>query len=147
MENGLRTVTITRMYTLPNVKSQWDVKKFQSVGFTSDALPEVQKPSLAENSQTRGITMYALSCITPKVRQWGRIFSICVHLEYIYGFEKDICNYWVRNSFGLLYQTRKLLLWIKNMQNRLCDYELTEFAFSRECDERIDILFLRPHYK
>lgn len=38
-------------------------------------------------------------------------------------------------------------LWIRNMQNRLCDYELTEFAFSRKCDERIDILFLMSHYK
>lgn len=119
-EKWVTEVTITRMYTLSNVKVQRDTETSQCIGFASDALPEVRKPTLAEDSQKWGIIMYALSCITPKVRQRDKIFPIGVYLESIYGFEKDICNYWVINSLGLLYQIRKLLLWIRNMQNRSC---------------------------
>lgn len=61
MKNGLRTVTITRMYTLSNVKAQRDTEKSQCIGFASDALPEVQEPVLAENSQTGVSTRNALS--------------------------------------------------------------------------------------
>lgn len=63
MKKGLRTVTITitRMYTLSNVKAQRDTGKSQCIGFASNALPEVQEPVLAENSQTGVSTRNALS--------------------------------------------------------------------------------------
>ena len=156
MENGLRTVTITRMYTLSNVKAQRDTEKSQCIGFASDALPEVRKPTLAEDSQTGVSTKNGLSGTAPKTSK--KKSEEVLHwyaLRVTYGREKKAYDYLVGKGIEAFYPTITTVKIIDGKRRSVEESRLPNIFFARGTEEEIksfvydniNLPYLRFYYR
>lgn len=138
MTNGLRTVTITRMYTLSNVKTQRDTETSQCIGFASDALPEVQKPTLADDSQTGVSTKNGLSGTAPKTSK--KKSEEVLHwyaLRVTYGREKKAYDYLVGKGIEAFYPTITTVKIVNGKKRSVEESRLPNIFFARGTEEEI----------
>ena len=107
-------------------------------GLTPDALPEVQEPFLAENSQTGVSTRNALSGRTLKtikrkpneVRHWYA-------LRVTYGREKKAYDYLVENHVEAYYPTIKTVKEVDGKRKTVEESRLPNIFFARGTEEEI----------
>ena len=164
MKNGLRTVTITRMYTLSNVKAQRDTGKSQCIGFASDALPEVRKSTLAEDSQTGVSTRNALSGTDDKpsretksaltiprceggrangstplktIKKKPKEVPHWYALRVTYGREKKAYDYLVGKHVEAYYPTIKTVKEVDGKRKTVEESRLPNIFFARGTEEEI----------
>ena len=138
MKNGLRTVTITHMYTLSNVKAQRDAEKSHCIGFASDALPEVRKPTLAENSQTGVSTKNGLSGTAPKTyRKESKEVPHWYALRVTYGREKKAYDYLVGKGIEAFYPTITTVKIVNGKKRSVEESRLPNIFFVRGTEEEI----------
>ena len=138
MKNGLRTVTITRMYTLSNVKTQRDTGKSQCIGFASDALPEVRKSTLAEDSQTGVSIKNGLSGTAPKTSK--KKSEEVLHwyaLRVTYGREKKAYDYLVGKGIEAFYPTITTVKIVNGKKRSVEESRLPNIFFVRGTEEEI----------
>ncbi len=158
MKKGLRTVTITitRMYTLSNVKAQRDTGKSQCIGFASNALPEVQKPVLAENSQTgvstkNGLPETALKVFKKKSKEVPHWYA----LRVTYGREKKAYDYLIEQGIEAFYPTIKTVKIVGGKRKSVEESRLPNIFFARGTEEEIrsfvydnvNLPYLRFYYR
>ena len=156
MKNGLRTVTITRMYTLSNVKTQRDTEKSQCIGFASDALPEVRKPTLAEDSQTGVSTKNGLLGSAPKTSK--KESEEVIHwyaLRVTYGREKKAYDYLIGKGIEAFYPTITTVKIIDGKRRTVEESRLPNIFFARGTEDEIksfvydniNLPYLRFYYR
>lgn len=156
MKNGLRTVTITRMYTLFNVKAQRDTEMSQCIGFASDALPEVRKPTLAEDSQTGVSTKNGLSGTdSTTYRKESKEVSQWYALRVTYGREKKAYDYLVGKGIEAFYPTITTVKIVNGKKRSVEESRLPNIFFARGTEEEIksfvydnvNLPYLRFYYR
>ena len=94
------------MNTLSNVDTLWDREKSPCTGLTPDALPEVQKPALAKDSQrgasTKNVQTESKSLIIKKkLRNTPHWYA----LRTTYGREKKAYEYFIEKKIIAFYPT------------------------------------------
>ena len=154
MTNGLRTVTITRMYTLSNVKTQRDTETSQCIGFASDALPEVQKPTLADDSQTGVSTRNAHIASKSKAQKEIDV-PHWYALRTTYGREKKAYDYMTAKGITAFYPTTSVVKLIKGKRKVVTVSRLPNIFFAYGTEEEIktfvydnvNLPFLRFYYR
>lgn len=155
-ENGLRTITIIRMHTLSNVKTQRDVEKSQCIGFTSNALPEVQKLVLAENSQTGVSTQNGQSGATSNIsKKKSKETPHWYVLRVTYGREKNAYDYLVEKGVEAFYPTIMTVKIIDGKRKPVKESRFPNIFFARGTEEQIkafvydneNLPYLRFYYR
>lgn len=156
MKNGLRTVTITRMYTLSNVKTQRDTETSQCIGFASDALPEVRKPTLAEDSQTGVSTKNGMSGSAPKTpKKKSEEVTHWYALRVTYGREKKAYDYLIGKGIEAFYPTITTVKIIDGKRRTVEESRLPNVFFARGTEDEIksfvydniNLPYLRFYYR
>ena len=144
------------MYTLSNVKAQRDAEKSHCIGFASDALPEVQKPALAENSPTGVSTKNDLSESIPKIRrQKAKEIPHWYALRVTYGREKKAYDYLVGQGIEAFYPTITTVKVIEGRRKRVEESRLPNILFARGTEEEmkafvydnVNLPYLRFYYR
>lgn len=126
------------MYTLSNVKAQRDTGKSQCIGFASDALPEVRKPTLAEDSQTGVSTKNGLSGTAPKTSK--KKSEEVLHwyaLRVTYGREKKAYDYFVGKGIEAFYPTITTVKIVNGKRRSVEESRLPNIFFARGTEEEI----------
>ena len=144
------------MYTLSNVKAQRDAEKSHCIGFASDALPEVRKPTLAENSQTGVSTKNDLSGTAPKTyRKESKEVPHWYALRVTYGREKKAYDYLVGKGVEAFYPTITTVKIIDGKRRSVEESRLPNIFFVRGTEEEIksfvydneNLPYLRFYYR
>ena len=152
------------MYTLSNVKAQWDTEKSQCIGFASDALPEVRKSTLAEDSQTGVSTRNALSGTDDKpsretksaltiprceggrangstplktIKKKPKEVPHWYALRVTYGREKKAYDYLVGKDVEAYYPTIKTVKEVDGNRKTIEESRLPNIFFARGTEEEI----------
>jgi len=126
------------MYTLSNVKAQRDAEKSQCIGFASDALPEVRKPTLAENSQTGVSIKNGLSGTAPKTyRKESKEVPHWYALRVTYGREKKTYDYLVGKGVEAFYPTIMTVKIIDGKRRSVEESRFSNIFFARGTEEEI----------
>lgn len=144
------------MYTLSNVKAQRDTGKSQCIGFASDALPEVRKPTLAEDSQTGVSTKNGLSGTAPKTSK--KKSEEVLHwyaLRVTYGREKKAYDYLVGKGIEAFYPTTTTVKIVNGKKRSVEESRLPNIFFARGTEEEIksfvydnvNLPYLRFYYR
>ena len=126
-----------------------------SIGLAPDALPEVQKPQLAANSQTGVSTRNAL---LPKELQEARRAARAPHwyvLRVTYGREKKAYDYLVGKHVEAYYPTIKTVKEVDGKRKTVEESRLPNIFFARGTEEEIksfvydniNLPYLRFYYK
>lgn len=126
------------MYTLSNVKTQRDTETSQCIGFASDALPEVQKPTLADDSQTGVSTKNGLSGTAPKTSK--KKSEEVLHwyaLRVTYGREKKAYDYLVGKGIEAFYPTITTVKIVNGKRRSVEESQLPNIFFARGTEEEI----------
>lgn len=144
------------MYTLSNVKAQRDTGKSQCIGFASDALPEVRKPTLAEDSQTgvstkNGLSGTALKTSKKKSEEVLHWYA----LRVTYGREKKAYDYLVGKGIEAFYPTITTVKIIDGKRKSVEESRLPNIFFARGTEEEIksfvydniNLPYLRFYYR
>ena len=144
------------MYTLSNVKAQRDTGKSQCIGFASDALPEVRKPTLAEDSQTGVSTKNGLSGTASKSseRESKEVLHWYV-LRATYGREKKAYDYLVGKGIEAFYPTIRTIKIVDGKRRSVEESRLPNIFFARGTEEEIksfvydnmNLPYLRFYYR
>lgn len=144
------------MYTLSNVKAQRDAEKSHCIGFASDAIPEVRKPTLAENSQTGVSTKNGLSGTAPKTyRKESKEVPHWYALRVTYGREKKAYDYLVGKGIEAFYPTITTVKIIDGKRRSVEESRLPNIFFVRGTEEEIksfvydneNLPYLRFYYR
>ena len=144
------------MYTLSNVKAQRDAEKSHCIGFASDALPEVRKPTLAESSQTGVSTKNGLSGTAPKTyRKESKEVPHWYALRVTYGREKKAYDYLVGKGVEAFYPTITTVKIIDGKRRSVEESRLPNIFFVRGTEEEIksfvydneNLPYLRFYYR
>ena len=127
-----------------------------STGLTPDALPEVQKPVLAENSQTGVSTRNALSGSTLKtIKLKPKDIPHWYALRVTYGREKKAYDYLVGKHVEAYYPTITTIKIVDGKRKSVEESRLPNIFFARGTEEEIksfvydnvNLPFLRFYYK
>lgn len=144
------------MYTLSNVKAQRDTGKSQCIGFASDALPEVRKPTLAEDSQTGASTKNGLSGTAPKThRKKSKEVPHWYALRVTYGREKKAYDYLIGKGIEAFYPTITTVKIVNGKKRSVEESRLPNIFFARGTEEEIksfvydniNLPYLRFYYR
>lgn len=107
-------------------------------GLTPDVLPEVQKPVLAENSQTGVSTENALIGTTPKtVKRKPKEVPHWYALRVTYGREKKAYDYLVGKHVEAYYPTIKTVKEVDGKRKTVEESRLPNIFFARGTEEEI----------
>lgn len=105
--------------------------------FASDALPEVQKPSLVENSQTGGSPRNALSAdkvtVIKKAKQTPHWYA----LRATYGREKKAYEHIIKNGGTAFYPTRTSIKIIDGKRKTIEESYLPNILFAYGTEEEL----------
>ena len=127
-----------------------------STGLTPDVLPEVQKPVLAENSQTGVSTRNALSGSTLKtIKLKPKDIPHWYALRVTYGREKKAYDYLVGKHVEAYYPTITTIKIVDGKRKSVEESRLPNIFFARGTEEEIksfvydnvNLPFLRFYYK
>ena len=127
-----------------------------STGLTPDVLPEVQKPVLAENSQTGVSTRNALSGSTLKtIKLKPKDIPHWYALRVTYGREKKAYDYLVGKHVEAYYPTVTTIKIVDGKRKSVEESRLPNIFFARGTEEEIksfvydnvNLPFLRFYYK
>ena len=125
-------------------------------GLTPDALPEVQEPVLAENSQTGVSTRNALSGSTLKtIKRKPKEVPHWYALRVTYGREKKAYDYLVGKHVEAYYPTIKTVKEVDGKRKTVEESRLPNIFFARGTEEEIksfvydniNLPYLRFYYK
>lgn len=125
-------------------------------GLTPDALPEVPKPVLAENSQTGVSTKNALPDSTPKtIRRKPKDIPHWYALRVTYGREKKAYDYLVGKHIEAYYPTITIVKLIDGKRKSVEESRLPNIFFARGTEEEIksyvydnvNLPYLRFYYR
>lgn len=109
-----------------------------STGLTPDVLPEVQKPVLAENSQTGVSTRNVLSDSTPEtIKRKPKEVPHWYALRVTYGREKKAYDYLVGKHVEAYYPTIKTVKEINGKRKTVEESRLPNIFFARGTEEEI----------
>lgn len=109
-----------------------------SAGLTPDALPEVQKPVLAENSQTGVSTRNALSGTPPKtIKRKPKDVPHWYALRVTYGREKKAYDYLVGKHVEAYYPTVTTIKIVDGKRKSVEESRLPNIFFARGTEEEI----------
>lgn len=109
-----------------------------STGLTPDALPEVQEPVLAENSQTGVSTRNALSGSTLKtIKRKPKEVPHWYALRVTYGREKKAYDYLVGKHVEAYYPTVKTVKEVGGKRKTIEESHLPNIFFARGTEEEI----------
>lgn len=107
-------------------------------GLTPDALPEVQKPFLAENSQTGVSTRNALSGTSLKtIKRKPKEVPHWYALRVTYGREKKAYDYLVGKNVEAYYPTIKTVKVVDGKRKTVEESRLPNIFFARGTEEEI----------
>ncbi|KAB4456831.1 UpxY family transcription antiterminator [Bacteroides thetaiotaomicron] len=107
-------------------------------GLTPDALPEVQKPVLAENSQTGVSTRNALSGTPPKaIKRKPKDVPHWYALRVTYGREKKAYDYLVGKHVEAYYPTITTIKIVDGKRKSVEESRLPNIFFARGTEEEI----------
>ena len=107
-------------------------------GLTPDVLPEVQKPVLAENSQTGVSTRNALSGTPPKtIKRKPKDVPHWYALRVTYGHEKKAYDYLVGKHVEAYYPTITTIKIIDGKRKSVEESRLPNIFFARGTEEEI----------
>lgn len=107
-------------------------------GFTSDALPEVQKPILAENSQTGVSTRNVLSgTVSKTINRKSKHVPHWYVLRVTYGREKKAYDYLVGKHVEAYYPTIKTVKKVDGKRKSIEESRLPNVFFACETEEEI----------
>ena len=107
-------------------------------GLTPDALPEVQEPVLAENSQTGVSTRNALSVRTLKtIKRKPKEVPHWYALRATYGREKKAYDYLVGKHVEAYYPTIKTIKEVDGQRKTIEESRLPNIFFARGTEEEI----------
>lgn len=125
-------------------------------GLTTDALPEVQKPFLAENSQTGVSTRNALSGTSLKTtKRKPKEVSHWYALRVTYGREKKAYDYLVGKNVEAYYPTIKTVKVVDGKRKTVEESRLPNIFFARGTEEyiksfvydNVNLPYLRFYYR
>ena len=125
-------------------------------GLTPDALPEVQEPVLAENSQTGVSTRNALSGSTLKtIKRKPKEVPHWYALRVTYGREKKAYDYLVEKHVEAYYPTIKTVKEVDGKRTTIEESRLPNIFFARGTEEKIksfvydnvNLPYLRFYYR
>lgn len=144
-----------RMNTLSNVKAQRDIEKSQCIGFTSDASPEVQQPSLVENSQTGVSTKNVLSGIADREFHHTKVISHWYVLRTTYGREKKAYDYFLGKGVEAFYPTLTSIKLVNGKRKSVTESRIPNIFFAYGTEEEIkkfvydniNLPYLRFYYR
>ena len=109
-----------------------------STGLTPDVLPEVQKPVLAENSQTGVSTRNALSGTPPKtIKRKPKDVPHWYALRVTYGREKKAYDYLVGKHVEAYYPTITTIKIVDGKRKSVEESRLPNIFFARGTEEEI----------
>lgn len=125
-----------------------------SVGFASDTLPEVQKPSLVVDSRTGVSTRYVRSK-EPLETPSGKEHSQWYALRTTYGREKRACDYLAGKNIEVFYPTLKRIKLVGGKRVTIEESRIPNLFFARGTEEEIssfvfdnvNLPFLRFYYR
>ena len=107
-------------------------------GFAPDALPEVQKPDLAENLQSGVSTRNALSGSAIKtIKRESKDIPYWYALRVTYGREKKAYDYLVGKHVEAYYPTIKIVKEVKGKRKTVEESRLPNIFFARGTEEVI----------
>ena len=107
-------------------------------GLTPDVLPEVQKPVLAENSQTGVSTRNALSAHTLKtIKRKPKEVSHWYALRVTYGRERKAYDYLVEKHVEAYYPTIKTVKEVDGKRKTIEESRIPNIFFARGTEEEI----------
>ena len=123
-------------------------------GLTPDALPEVQEPVLAENSQTGVSTRNAHIASKPKVQK-EEDFPHWYALRTTYGREKKAYDYMTAKGILAFYPTTETVKLIKGKRKVVTESRLPNIFFAYGTEEQlktfvydnVNLPFLRFYYR
>ncbi len=125
-------------------------------GLTPDVLPEVQKPFLAENSQTGVSTRNVLSGISPKaIKKNTKEIPHWYTLRVTYGREKKAYDYLVGKNVEAFYPTITTVKVVDGKKKAVEESRLPNIFFARGTEEgiksfvydNINLPYLRFYYR
>lgn len=143
------------MNTLSNVKIRRDREKSPCIGLTPDALPEVQKLLLAENSQTGVSTKNALSETILEANKKVKEIPHWYALRATYGREKKAYDYLVGKNVEAFYPTITTIKLVGGKRKSVEESRLPNIFFARGTEEEIksfvydnvNLPYLRFYYR
>lgn len=143
------------MNTLSNVKIRRDREKSPCIGLTPDALPEVQKLFLAENSQTGVSTKNALSETILEANKKVKEIPHWYALRATYGREKKAYDYLVGKNVEAFYPTITTIKLVGGKRKSVEESRLPNIFFARGTEEEIksfvydnvNLPYLRFYYR
>lgn len=141
-------------HTLGDVSTHGDGEKSPSTGFTPDAFPEVQKPVLAENSQTGVSTQNALPHTAFKTANKSKENSHWYALRTTYGREKKAYDYLTRKNIEAFLPTLTSVKLVAGKRKTVTESRISNifFAYGTEDDlkqhvyDNVNLPYLRFYY-
>lgn len=125
-------------HTSGDIDTQGGGERPPCTGLTPDVLPEVQKPVLAENSQTGVSTRNALSGTPPKtIKRKPKDIPHWYALRVTYGREKKAYDYLVGKHVEAYYPTIKTVKEVDGKRKTVEESRLPNIFFARGTEEEI----------
>lgn len=125
------------------------------IGLAPDALPEVQKPVLAENSLTGVSTQNALSRTVPKIIQKKKAIPHWYALRTTYGREKKAYEYLIGKNVEAFYPTLTSVKLVDGKRKTVTESRLPNIFFAYGTEEElkqyvydnVNLPYLRFYYR
>lgn len=125
-------------HTSGDIDTQGGGERPPCTGLTPDVLPEVQKPVLAENSQTGVSTRNALSGTPPKtIKRKPKDIPHWYALRVTYGREKKAYDYLVGKHVEAYYPTITTIKIVDGKRKSVEESRLPNIFFARGTEEEI----------
>lgn len=125
-------------HTSGDIDTHGGGERLPCTGLTPDVLPEVQKPVLAENSQTGVSTRNALSGTPPKtIKRKPKDIPHWYALRVTYGREKKAYDYLVGKHIEAYYPTVTTIKIVDGKRKSVEESRLPNIFFARGTEEEI----------